>query len=237
MTRMSNRLQLAITLVLLGSILVGGGCGGTPRKNDRSGIKITDPDTKKDEFRSRIERNYADTQAHYGLGKLHYEDGLWQRAEWEFNVALSFEPMHTRSQAAIVKTLIAGSQGNRAKLAAEMYINQASTSAQNSFLLGQSFQKELLDDYAVMCYQQALGLAPKSAIIHKQIGYYYLSKADAVRAEEYLRRSFQIDPYQPEVAGQLGRLGVKIQVPRKEPKNAKKLDKRLIREQKKIGQP
>lgn len=236
MTRMSKSLQLAITLVLLGAILVGG-CGDRPKGNDRSGIKITDPDMQKDELRSRIERNYSDAQAHYSLGKLHFEDGLWQRAEWEFNVALSFEPMHTPSQAAIVKTLLASSQNGRAKLAAEMYINQASTSAQNSFLLGQSFQKELLDDYAVMCYQQALGLAPKSAVIHKQIGYYYLSKADAVRAEEYLRRSFQIDPYQPEVAGQLGRLGVKIQVPRKEPKSAKSLDKRLIKEQKKIGQP
>ena len=57
MTRMSKSLQLAITLVLLGAILVGG-CGDRPKGNDRSGIKITDPDMQKDELRSRIERNY-----------------------------------------------------------------------------------------------------------------------------------------------------------------------------------
>jgi hypothetical protein len=40
-----------------------------------------------------------------------------------------------------------------------------------------------------------------------------------VRAEDYLRRSFQIDPYQPEVAEQLGQMGVVIQVPRKAESN------------------
>jgi len=65
--------------------------------------------------------------------------------------------------------------------------------------------------------------------LHKQIGYYYLSKREQVRAEEYLRRSFQLDPYQAEVAGELGRLGIVVQIPRKVEKNTKKLDK-LINE-------
>ena len=106
-------------------------------------------------------------------------------------------------------------------------MNQAGTSASASLRLGQAFQRELLDDYAVACYQQALGLAPNSAAIHRQIGYYYLSKTDKVRAEGYLRRSFQIDPYQAEVAGVLGRMGVVVQVPRKTGTNTRKLDKIL----------
>ena len=48
-------------------------------------------------------------------------------------------------------------------------------------------------------------------------------------AEEYLRRSFQLNPYQPEVAGELGRMGVVVQIPRKRQKNTKGLDKLLER--------
>ena len=84
-----------------------------------------------------------------------------------------------------------------------------------------------MDEYALVCYRQALGLSPNSAAIHKQIGYYYLSKKDMVLAEEYLRRSFQLDPYQPEVAGELGRMGVVVQIPRKVDKSGKKADKAM----------
>jgi hypothetical protein len=47
------------------------------------------------------------------------------------------------------------------------------------------------------------------------LGYYYLSKNDTVRAKEYFTRSFQLDPGQPEVAGELGRLGVEVRIPGK----------------------
>jgi hypothetical protein len=42
-----------------------------------------------------------------------------------------------------------------------------------------------------------------------------------------LSRSFQLNPNQPDVAGELGRLGVAVKIPRKTEKNtdAKKLDK------------
>ena len=88
-----------------------------------------------------------------------------------------------------------------------------------------AFQKEILDEYAMACYQQALRRAPNSAKIHRQMGYYYLSKGDRARAQDYLTRSFHLDPHQPEVAGELGRLGVPVRIPRKTQKSTKKLDK------------
>jgi Flp pilus assembly protein TadD len=71
---------------------------------------------------------------------------------------------------------------------------------------------------------QALHLDPTLAKVHKQLGYYYLSKNDKVRAEEYLKRSFQLDPVQPEVAGELGRLGVEVRIPRKAERRPKKVE-------------
>ena len=106
-------------------------------------------------------------------------------------------------------------------------MNRSSFSAEASLRLGKGFQTEELDDYALACYQQVLSLAPESAGIHKQIGYYHLSKGNLVLAEEYLKRSFQLDRYQPEVAEELGRLGVAIEIPRKTETNTKKLDSLL----------
>jgi Tfp pilus assembly protein PilF len=219
---MAYKIRLAIAVLVLGAL-----AAGCQEERSTEKVGLAGSEETKAELLKEIERKYEQPEAHYELGKIYLADGLWDKAEWEFNVTLGFDPIHRRAQAAIVKTLLAANNQSRAQLAAEMYMNQAGTSAEASLLLGQAFQKEQLDDYALACYQQAMGLAPNAASIHKQIGYYYLAKGDRVRAEEYLRRSFQLDPYQAEVAGELGRLGVIVQIPRKTEKPSKKLDKAL----------
>jgi hypothetical protein len=52
-----------------------------------------------------------------------------------------------------------------------------------------------------------------------------LSKNNTVQAQEYLMRSFQLNPNQPEVAGELGRLGIAVKIPRKTETSTGKLDK------------
>jgi hypothetical protein len=49
--------------------------------------------------------------------------------------------------------------------------------------------------------------------VNKEMGLYYLDKGDKVLAKEYLIRSFNLDPNQPDVAGELGRLGVEVKIP------------------------
>ena len=68
-------------------------------------------------------------------------------------------------------------------------------------------------------------MAPNSDKINRQIGYYYLSKGNTAQAQDYLTRSFQLNPNQPDVAGELGRLGIAVQIPRKTQQDTKKLDK------------
>lgn len=215
-----------VSISCLALILVFGGCDLFRPKSD---LDQVNPDTlygEKDRLLRDIDRKYDDPEAHYQLGKIYLSEGLLDRAEWEFTLALQFDPVMYRAQAAKVKAFERMGQADRAQMAAEIYINQAGASAEASSLLGKGFQQEQLNDYALACYQQALTLAPNSAALNKQIGYYYLAQGDTVRAEEYLRRSVQIDPYQPEVAEQLGRMGVVIQVPKK-PENARAVDKAL----------
>ena len=216
-------------LALISAVLIGG-CKTTQQKQEAS---IVSADQHRAKLLQRIEKKYEDPEAHYQLGKLYQGDGLWQKAEFEFNVAMGYDPTHRKAEAALIRTLIDSGNQARATLMAENFMNQASYSASASLMLGRAFQKELLDDYALACYQQALSLAPNSAGLNKQIGYYYLSKADNVRAEEYLRRSFQLNPDQPEVAGQLGRLGIMVQVPKKQPNTFDKMWDSVFNKEKK----
>ncbi|HBG28467.1 MAG: hypothetical protein A2Y10_10795 [Planctomycetes bacterium GWF2_41_51] len=214
-----------------------GGCNG--KQKSATGEKINDKeltsqsDRQKQQLLKQIDRKYENAKAHYELGRLYHREGLWDKAEWEYNKAIAFDPAHHESQASIVKLLVDKADKQRSDVIADMYIGQASVSAKNSLLLGRAFQDRGLDEYALTSFMQAHRLAPNSVVINKQLGYFYLLKQDNANAEVYLRRAFELNPYQPEVAGQLGKLGVQVEIPRKAPKDLKKLEK-----QKKIaGQP
>ena len=216
--------KVVISCITLAVVL--GGCNLFQKKNDVDRVDPGVLEGTKTKLLQDIDHKYENPEAHYQLGKIYHSEGLYNRAEWEYNVALQFDPVLYRAQAAKVKLYQDMGQGDRCRLAADLYMNQAAVSAEASSLLGKAFQAEQMDEYAIACYQQALTKAPDSAALHKQIGYYYLAKGDNLMAEEYLRRSVQLDPYQPEVAEQLGRMGVAIQVPRKK-ESGKAVDKAM----------
>ena len=188
-------------------------------------ISRTPAEQEKAALLKQLDRKFEDPEGQYKLGKMYQVDGLWSQAEHEYTIAFSFDPVHRPAQAARVKVLMDSGDKASSEFSANFYMNQASVNAESSLRLAMAFQKEMLDEYAMACYQQALRLAPNSAKIHRQMGYYYLSKGDRARAQDYLTRSFQLDPQQPEVAGELGRLGVPVTIPRKTQKSTKKLDK------------
>ncbi len=177
------------------------------------------------QLQKKIDKKYDDAKSHYELGKLYHSEGMWDKAEWEYNKALAFDPMHHDAQASMVKLQIDRGDTTKSSVVADLYISQASVSAKHSLILGRAFQSRGLDEYALACYKQAHNLAPNSVAINKQLAYYYLAKKDNANAEMYLRKTFELDPTQSEVAGELGRLGVQVQLPTKQAKQAKKIDK------------
>jgi len=196
-----------------------------PRAPVADKVKPTVADVRKASLMKELDQKFENPEAHYELGELYQADGMWSKAEYHYNIALSFDPAHRPAQAAMVKVLQSSGNTARAKVTADIYINQVSGSAGESLKLGMAFAEQQFDDYALSCYQQALTLAPNSAKIHRQLGYYYLNKNDLIRAKEYLTRSFQLDPRQPDVAGELGRLGVAVRIPRRTATQTKSVDK------------
>ena len=228
---------LKILLVVIGLTLITAGCN--ENQKTATGEKISDKELsgeqeqQKEQLQKQLDKKYQDPKSHYELGKLYHSQGMWDKAEWEYNKALAFDPMHHDAQASIVKLQIDKGDTTKAGVVADLYTNQASVSAKHSLLLGRAFQSRGLDQYALVCYKQAHNLAPNSVAINKQLGYYYLAKKDNANAEMYLRKTFELDPTQSEVAGELGRLGVQVQLPTKEAKQAKKVDKIAEEQEKK----
>lgn len=224
---MTRLFKILLVVIVLG--LISAGCN--EKQKTATGEKISDKeltgeaDKQKATLQKELDKKYENPKAHYELGKLYHSQGLWDKAEWEYNKALGFDPMHHDAQASIVKLLIDKGDTARSEVIADMYMSQTSVSAKHSLLLGRAFQDRGLDEYALACYQQAHNLAPNSVAINRQLGYYYLLKRDNANAEMYLRRTFELDPSQAEVAGELGRLGIQIQLPTKQAKQAKKIDK------------
>jgi tetratricopeptide (TPR) repeat protein len=173
----------------------------------------------------QINRRFENPPAHFQLGQLYHAQQRWDRAEYHYKTALSFDPVMWDAQAATVKLLQDQGQDAKAQLAAEIYMNQVAASAQRSLELGIAFGRQQADDYALACYNQALALRPESkklqATIYKHIGFHYLQLKDTARAEQYFIRSFNLNGFQQDVALELGRLGVPVEV-KKSAKNMKK---------------
>ena len=203
-----RRYRFAKSLALVSAVLllcVSVGC----ESPDKSPDKVT-----KANLLYQLERKFENPDAHCKLGQLYCDEGQYTKAEYHFDVALQFDPVHRPTQAAMVNMFAKRADKAKAQLYANMYIKQAAGSVSQSLELGQAFQTQGLDEYALACYQQALGLSPDSPEANKHLGYYYLAKADKARAQEYLTRSFQANPNQPDVALELGRLGVVVETPR-----------------------
>ena len=216
-----RKFAIQVSLVLLACAVLLGGCESGETKD----VEMTPAEREKARLLRAVDRNFENPQAHFELGRLYQADGLWTQAEHQYNITLSFDPVHREAQAAMVKVLADGGNAAKSALSADIYMNQTSGSAAGSLRLGLAFQNQGLDEYAFACYRQALHLAPNSAKVNRQIGYYYLSRNEKVRAQDYLRRSFQLNSNQPEVAGELGRLGVAVKIPRKTEKSTRGLDK------------
>lgn len=226
--------QKVLLAVLLVYALLISGCDSVKKLNvfnskpkANQEIGKTPGEVEKTKLYERIEKKYKDAEAHYELGKLYQRDGLWAKAEHEYNLACNFDAVHRLAQAGRIKVLGLMGDKSKAEVLADIYINRAEYSAMSSLRMALAFQEHELDEYALRCYQQALRLAPTSAKINKQIGFYYLSKGEEVQARTYLMQSFQLDSNQPDVSGVLGRLGVPVTIPRNVQKNTKNLDRAI----------
>ncbi len=224
---------LTVAFIIFITGLAVTGCNeGAQNSKPGAAAKNTENEIRKQRLLGRISVKYSDAQAHYELGKIYQFEGLWSQAESEYQTTLSLDPFHGDAQAAIVKVLISSGNTQKANSLAKSYFDKTSLSPMGSLKLALGFQDQGLDDYALKAYLQAVSLAPNSAPINREIGYYYLKKGDTAKAQDYFTRSIHYDPYQPDIAEELGKMGVEVKVPKKRIQGGTLLD-RMVKEQEK----
>jgi tetratricopeptide (TPR) repeat protein len=199
-------------------ILVVSGCGDSTSSGTSidTGARIPTAQTER-ELLLDIERRFENPQAHYELARLYHSTHEWAKAEYQYNIALGFQPGLLAAQVGLVKLYTDEKETAKAAHYADSYINQVRRNTRDTLKLAWEFDNIGLDDYAMRCFRQALSEAPESPDANKQMGLYYLGKGDMDNARQYLGRSFELNPNQADVAGALGRLGVVVQSPQPQP--------------------
>jgi len=175
----------------------------------------SETERRKTELLIKVDTKAETAEDNFSLGQIYENQGKWGLSIYYYDLSLRFDPSQRDMQAGTVKSIKDSGNAAGAKEAADRAIGQVSRSAAESLGLAMAFQKLSIDEYAMICYTQALTLAPNSSRTNMKMGYYYLSKNDKQRAKEYLARSFQINPGQWDVADELGRLGVPVRIPPK----------------------
>jgi len=171
---------------------------------------------------AEVERKFENPAAHYELGVFYHRSQQWIKAEYHYDRALAFDPALRAAQASKVKMYTDRGDTAKAEQFAGSYMRQAGRNANESLRLAWEFEKLGLNAYAMRCFRTALSAAPDSPEVNKQMGFYYLGKGDNANAKQYLQRSFELNPRQPDVAGALGRLGVVVESPQVPPMTMEK---------------
>jgi tetratricopeptide (TPR) repeat protein len=189
-------------------------CGCPPTRTARVDQRARiASDVRKAELLRQLDKKWENPMAHFELGQVYHAEGDWADAERHYNYALGFDPAYRDAQAAIVKLQLDKGDKSKAEWAANTYITQVASFPEQLLALGVAFEKQGLYDYALRCYNDALKSAPDSYSVSRQLGYYYLNRNQKELAKDYLIRSFELNPNQPDVAGELGRLGVTVRIP------------------------
>ncbi len=195
-------------------LIILAGCAGTaaePSPVPPAGSGVTDQTEA--QWLAELNKKFENPQAHYELARLYHKSHNWNKAEYHYIRAISFDPGNKAAQAGLVKLYADRGDKAKAEQFAGSYIRDAAISVDETLKLGWEFEQLGMDDYALRCYKQAIAAAPDSDAANKQIGMYYLHKGDTANAKQYLMKSFELNPRQPDVAGELGRLGVVVQTP------------------------
>jgi Tfp pilus assembly protein PilF len=205
--------EVLVVAGLLVCVLLLVGCNGRGVKSSEGGIGVASSTDKKSRLINELDRKFENPDVHFELGQLYRGEGLWTQAEYHYETALRFDPANRAAQAALVRVLTDSGEKAEANALARRYIEQVGGLWKETLKLGNAFRKEQVDDYVLVCYRQALRLSPESAEVHREMGYYYLSKNEKDAAKEHFKESFRLDPRQADVAGELGRLGVAVRMP------------------------
>jgi tetratricopeptide (TPR) repeat protein len=197
-------------MIVIAAAMIAG-CQPKAANDSLAGLS---PDQQKQRLFEQFEARFGTPMAHFKLAEIYRNEGELRKAGYHFETAADFKPYFWEAQAASVKAYLDANAPDKPAQLQDKWATMV-THADDCLSLAKAYENAGLTAQAKAIYDKAERVAPKSAKVFKASGFFYLAQKDKAIAEVKFRRSFELDPYQPDVSAELGKMGVIVQSPRK----------------------
>lgn len=164
-----------------------------------------------------LDADFQNSASHYWLGKCHAAQTDIDKAIYEYELAVRFNPSMEIAQLALIKTLELDGQTEQSVLAAKKWIKHKDAVMRDYTRLAELLMADGLETQAIEIYLAAAEKYPQDARPLLATADYYFAKNDEQQGINYLVRAFKAEPLYPGLARRLGTKGLQVEIPRAEP--------------------
>ena len=199
------------------------GCGTQPFKavhlNQKAKVYIEyhQYDTAMALLKKSLDSNHENSPSHYWLGHCYQATGNPDKAIYEYQLALRFDPALDLAQVALIKIYHQTGRIDEALLAAKKYFEHKDAPAREFIVIADDFAKDGMGNHVLLAYRQAQKLEPRNPVPAIAMADYYFKLGQTEPAIKSLSNAFKINPYYPGLAQKLGQHGMKVSIPAPKP--------------------
>lgn len=209
--------------LLLAAVVFIAGCTAQPFKavqlNQKAKVYIEyqQYDTAMALLKKSLDSNHENSPSHYWLGRCYQATGNPDKAIYEYQLALRFDPALDIAQVALIKIYHQTGRIDEALLAAKKYFERKDAPARDFIVIADDFAKDGMEDQVLLAYKQAQKLEPYNPTPAIAMADYYFKLGRTAPAINSLSNAFKIDPYYPGLAKKLGEHGMRVSIPSPKP--------------------
>jgi len=210
MKRCTNQLFIMITVV---SAILFTGCGPTSisLNNDAvAHLEVNEVSEAESLLQQSLNLNFENPQTHLYLGQCFKQQGRYEKAIYEYRLAVKFRPSFLPAQMALIKTLSEDGQPVASTVQAKNFLEFKTDSVDSLIEIGNTFAEQKLHEQALIAYKQAHNINPNSAAGTVALGDYYFSIGQNEAGLQCYKDAFVIDPIFPGLSRKLGEQGMKV---------------------------
>lgn len=209
-------LRLSMCMFLVWAVFTCGGCrieGVQLNQKAQYYMKHGRYDGAIGLLKKSLDVDYENSPSHYWLGRCYETKGEKGKALWEYELAVRFDPSMELAQMAYVKGLYRDGQKEKSVEAIKGFFKHKEAPSRYFVRLAEEFMAQQMEGHGIAAYQAAAKAEPGNPEPIIFLADYFFQKGDQDKGIDYLIRAFKLDPIYPGLAGRLGRLGLKVEIP------------------------
>ncbi|MBN1766163.1 MAG: tetratricopeptide repeat protein [Sedimentisphaerales bacterium] len=164
-------------------------------------------------LKKSLEIDFENAASHFWLAQCYEATGQTQKAIWEYQDAVRFNPSFELGQMFYIRALYRDGQEEKSLEATKLFIENKEAAARDFIRIAQEFLANKMDKHAIIAYHGAARSEPHNPVPFLAVSEYYFDKGNTDKGTDYLVRAFKVDPYYPGIARKLGEQGLRVDIP------------------------